>query len=322
MKAVTQRSYGLPDVLALEDVDQPAVGDNQVSIRVKAASLNAYDWHMLRGKPYLARMTSGVRRPKRIVPGVDISGVIEAVGATVTRFKPGDEVFGPSNGALAEYAVARETNYASRPTGFSFEQAAAVPMAGVTAIQALRDRGRVHTGQKVLIIGASGGVGTFAVQIAKAHGADVTAVCSTRNVDTARSIGADRVIDYTKQDVSHGEELFDLILKVAGDASMADLRRVLTKTGTLVAVGGEIGGNWVGPLKMVFEPMLASAFRPQKMATMLAKNNTNDLEVLADLMEAGKLTPVIDRVYPLDEAREAFAYIGEGHAQGKVVITI
>jgi len=274
MRAVTQRSYGRPAVLALEDVEKPAAGDKKVLIRVRAASLNAYDWHMLRGKPYLVRLTSGVRRPKRLVPGVDISGVIEAVGAAVTLFKPGDEVFGPSNGALAEYAVARESSYATKPDGFSFEQVAGVPMAGVTAIQALRDKGQVRAGQRVAIVGASGGVGTFAVQIAKAIGAEVTAICSTRNVPIARSLGADHIIDYTREDFIDGNQNYDVILKVAGDRPMADLRRALTRAGRLVAVGGDIGSNWGGPLKMVLEPMLASAFRPQKMTTMLAKNRT------------------------------------------------
>ncbi len=322
MKAITQRSYGLPDVLTLEDIDKPTVGDNQVLIRVRAASLNAYDWHMLRGKPYLARLMSGLRQPKQLVPGVDISGVVEAVGAGVTRLRPGDEVFGPSKGGLAEYAAAGQSNYATKPVSVTFEQAAATPMAGITALQALRDKGEMQAGQKVLILGASGGVGSFAVQIAKALGAEVTAVCSSGNVDSARSIGADYVIDYTKEDFTTSDERYDLIIKVAGNRSMFDCRRVLSRAGRIVAVGGDIGGNWLGPLRGVLEPALASLFRPQKMTAMLAKNSADDLSFIADLMAAGRVKPVIDRTYTLDDAPEAVAYIGEGHARGKVVITI
>ncbi|MDH3464011.1 MAG: NAD(P)-dependent alcohol dehydrogenase [Acidimicrobiia bacterium] len=322
MKAIVQRSYGLPDVLALEEIEQPAVGDNQVLIRVHAVSLNAYDWHMLRGKPYLARLMSGLRKPKQLVPGVDISGTIEAVGADVTDFKPGDEVFGPSNGGLAEYVAAGQSNYVRKPGSVTFEQAAAIPMAATTALQALRDKGDIKSGHKVLIIGASGGVGTFAVQIAKALGAEVTAVCSTGNIDAAHSLGADRVIDYTKEDFAASAERYDLIIYVAGNRSMSDCRRVLSPAGRLVAVGGDIGGNWVGPLLMVFKPLMASLFRRQKMATMLAKNSAADLSFVVELIEAGKVTPVIDRQYPLGEAADALAYMGEGHARGKVVVTI
>lgn len=322
MKAITQRSYGLPDVLTLETVDKPAVGENQVLIRVRAASLNAYDWHMLRGKPYLARLTSGLSRPKQLVPGVDISGVVEAVGAGVTRLRPGDDVFGPSKGGLAEYAAAGQSNYATKPDSVTFEDAAATPMAGITALQALRDKGNIQEGQKVLIVGASGGVGTFAVQIAKALATEVTAVCSSGNADIVRSIGADHVIDYTREDFATSDERYDLIIKVAGNRSLFDCRRVLSPTGRIVAVGGDIGGNWLGPLRMVFEPVLASLFRPQKMTAMLAKNSVDDLSFIAGLMAAGRVKPVIDRTYALEEAPAAVAYVGEGHARGKVVITI
>ncbi|MBU1226767.1 MAG: NAD(P)-dependent alcohol dehydrogenase [Actinobacteria bacterium] len=322
MQAIVQRSYGPPDGLTLEEIERPAVGDDQVLIRIRAASLNAYDWHMLRGKPYLARLVGGLRKPKRQVPGVDLAGVIEAVGPNVTRLHPGDEVFGPSNGALAEYAAAGQANYALKPPTITFEEAAAVPMAATTALQGLRDHGRVEPGQKVLIVGASGGVGTFAVQIAKALGAEVTAVCSTGNVDAARLIGADRVVDYTREDLAAMGERHDLILVIAGDRRLSDYRRVLGPAGRLVFIGGATGGNWVGPLIAVLKPRLASLFRGQKMATMLAKNRAADLEFVAALMEAGKVTPVIDRRYPLAEAPEALRYLGAGHARGKIVITV
>jgi len=322
MKAIVQRRYGLPEVLALEEIERPEAGDNQVLIRVRATSLNAYDWHMLRGKPYLTRLIGGLRRPKRLVPGVDIAGSVEAVGANVTRLQPGDEVFGPSNGGLGEYAAAGESNYAIKPPGVTFEEVAAVPMAATTALQGLRDHGRVEAGQKVLIVGASGGVGTFAVQIAKALGAEVTAVCSTGNIEAVRSIGADHVIDYTREDFVALGGLYDLILCIAGDYSLSKCRRVLGPTGRLVNIGGDIPGNWIGPLLAALKPWLASLFRRQKMVAMLAKNQVSDLSFIAGLMTSRKVIPVIDRVYHLDEVPEAFRYIGEGHAKGKVVITM
>ena len=322
MRAIVQRRYGLPEVLALEEIERPEVGDNQVLIRVRATSLNAYDWHMLRGKPYLTRLIGGLRRPKRLVPGVDIAGSVEAVGANVTCLQPGDEVFGPSNGGLGEYAAAGESNYAIKPPGVTFEEAAAVPMAATTALQGLRDHGRVEAGQKVLIVGASGGVGTFAVQIAKALGAEVTAVCSTGNIEAVRSIGADQAIDYTREDFFAGGGLYDLILCIAGNHSLSKCRRVLGPTGRLVSIGGDIRGNWIGPLFAALKPWLASLFRRQKMVAMLAKNQVSDLSFIAGLMTSRKVIPVIDRLYRLDEVPEAFRYIGEGHAKGKVVITM
>jgi NADPH:quinone reductase-like Zn-dependent oxidoreductase len=322
MKATVQRSYGPPDVLTFEEIDLPAVGDGQVLIRVQAASLNAYDWHMLRGKPYLARLVGGLRRPKLMVPGVDLAGRIEAVGSNVVGFQPGDEVFGPSNGAFAEFAVAGARNYAIKPPQLTFEQAAAIPMAARTALQALRDHGRLQPGQKVLINGASGGVGTFAVQIAKALGAEVTAVCSTGKVDIARSIGADHVIDYTNEDFTRRGDRYDLIVYIGGNRSLSACRRVLTPEGRLVAVGGDIRGNWVAPFAAFLKPRLASVLRRQKMVSMLAKNQVEDLRFIANLVGAGKVTPVIDRRYELSDVPEALRYIGEGHARGKVIVSI
>ena len=322
MKAIVRRRYGSPDVLALEEIDRPAVGETQVLIRIRAASLNAYDWHMLRGKPYLLRAMAGVRRPKLLVPGVDIAGVVEAVGAAVTRFTPGDDVFGPSHGALAEYAAAGERNYALKPANVTFEQAAAVPMAGTTALQALRDRGDLRPGQKVLINGASGGVGTFAVQLAKALGAEVTAVCSTGKVEMVRSIGADHVVDYTKEDFARGERRYDLIACVAGNRSLSACRRVLSAHGRLVVVGGEVDGNWIAPVIGMVKPRLASLFRRQKMVSMLAKYRPADLSFIADLIAAGTVDPVIDRRYALAEVPDALRYLGEGHARGKIIITM
>lgn len=321
MKAVVQRSYGTPEALALEEIDRPTVGEDQVLIRMRAASLNGYDWHMLRGKPYLVRLRSGLRRPRNVVPGVDIAGTVEAVGANATRFAPGDEVFGPANGAFAEYAAAGESNYAIKPKSVSFEHAAALPMAATTALQALRDKGQVEAGQKVMIVGASGGVGTFAVQIAKAFGAKVTAVCSSGNVDTAKAIGADRVIDYTKQDFAAAGDRHDLIIYVNGRRSLADGRSLLAPAGRLVVVGGEIRGNWIGPLLSAFKPTAASLFRTQKMLPMLAHYQAADLAYVAELTATGQVTPVIDRTYPLNDVAEALRYLGEGHARGKIVIT-
>ena len=322
MKAIVQRRFGSPDVLALEEIDRPVVDETQLLIRIHAASLNAYDWHMLRGKPYLVRAMAGARRPKRLVPGVDIAGRVEAVGTGVTRFKPGDEVFGPSNGAFAEYAAAAEKNYALKPPNVTFEQAAAVPMAGTTALQALRDAGEIEPGQQVLIIGASGGVGTFAVQLAKALGAVVTGVCSTGNVEQARSIGADHVIDYTREDFSRSGLRYDLIAYLAGNRSLSACRRVLNAHGRLVVVGGDLGGDWIGPLIGMAKPRLASLFRTQKMVSMLAKYRPEDLSFIADLIAAGRVDPVIDRRYSLAEVPDALRYIGEGHARGKIIITM
>ncbi len=322
MKAIVGTEYGSPDGLQLQDLDKPAVDGDGVLVRVRAASVNPLDWHVMRGLPYLVRLTEGLRRPKRSVRGVDVAGHVEAVGENVTEFQPGDEVFGAKGGAFAEYVCAGEKNFlVPKPVGLTFEQAAAVPVAGTTALQALRDKGQIQSGQRVLINGAAGGVGTFAVQIAKAFGADVTGVCSTRNVDLVRSIGADQVIDYTREDFIRSGQRYDLILDAVGNRSLSDFRRALTPKGTLVLVGGG-DGRWLGPLALPLRALVLSRFVGQRMLLLLAKNNKEDLVVLKELIEAGKVTPVIDRTYPLSETPEAVRYLEAGHARGKVVITV
>jgi len=292
-----------------------------VLVRVVAASVNPLDWHYLRGLPYVVRMSAGLRKPKRIVVGVDVSGVVEAVGANVTEFSSGDEVFGARPGAFAEYVLGTEKNFVPKPPGLTFEHAAAIPIAGCTAIQALRDKGELQSGQSVLVNGAAGGVGTFAVQIAKALGAEVTGVCSTRNVDLVRAIGADAVVDYTTEDVTRSGRRYDLIVEAVGNRSLSDWRRILTPTGTLVLVGGG-EGRWVGPMATPGKAILLSRFVRQRLRTLLAELNNDDLLTIAELIEAGRVTPVIDRTYPLSEAPEAVRYLEAGHAQGKVVITV
>lgn len=325
MKAVVYHEYGLADVLRLEDVEKCAPNDNQVLIRIHAAAANPLDWHYMRGTPYLMRlMGSGVSKPNDPRMGVDMAGVVEAVGKHVTKFKPGDEVFGVAPGAFAEYARAREVRIAVKPASLTFEQAAAVPVAAMTALQGLRDEGKIKAGQKVLINGASGGVGTFAVQIAKAFGAEVTGVCSTRNVELVRSLGADHVIDYKKEDFSQGEERYDLILDNVGTQPLSSFRRVLKPEGTLVMIGGggPSEGQWVGPMARPLKALVMSPFVSQNMGMLLADVNTKDLGVMAELMEAKKVTPVIDRTYKLSETPEAIRYLEKGHARGKVVITM
>jgi NADPH:quinone reductase-like Zn-dependent oxidoreductase len=275
----------------------------------------------MRGLPYLVRISEGVRKPKRSAAGVDLAGDVEAVGKNVTQFQPGDEVFGERGGAFAEYVCGTENKFVLKPANLTFEQAAAVPMAGFTALQALRDRGHVQPGQRVLINGAAGGVGTFAVQIAKAFGADVTGVCSTRNVDMVRSIGADQVVDYTREDFTRSERRYDLILDVAASRSLTDCRRVLDSNGIFVVIGAP-DGRWVAFLARVLGAVLLSRFGSRKMLPFLAEFSNADLIVLKELIEAGKVTPVIDRTYPLSETAEAIRYIEEGHARGKVVITV
>ena len=324
MKAIVYDKYGSPDVLELQEIDRPAVTDDGVLVRVHATSVNPVDWHTMMGTPYLVRLESGLRKPKREVLGVDFAGTVEAVGRDVKRFQPGDEVFGGRNGAFAEYVCVREDRaVAVKPANVSFEQAAAVPVAALSALQGLRDKGQIQQGQKVLINGASGGVGTFAVQIAKSFGAEVTGVCSTRNVDTARSIGADHVIDYTQEDFTQGGQRYDLILDIAGNRSWSDYRRVLSDKATLVVVGGPKGGRWIGPLSQVIKLRLGSLGASRRVvAPFLAKMNKEDLVVLQELLEAGTVTPVIDRQYELSEVPEALRYLGDGHAQGKVVVTV
>jgi len=322
MKAIVYTEYGSPDVLHLQEVVKPTPKDNEVLIKVYAASLNAADLHYLRADPFLIRPTSGLLKPKNTFLGADVAGRIEAVGRTVTQFKLGDEVFGDlsesGRGTFAEYVCASENALSLKPANLSFEEAAAVPLAAVTALQGLRDKGKIGPGQKVLINGASGGVGTFAVQIAKSFGAEVTAVCSTRNLDIVRSIGADHVIDYTQEDFTQNGHRYDLILAANGYHSISDYKRVLAPKGTYVMTGGAMAQLSEVMLKGLWISMTGS----QKMGNLLAKPNQKDLAFMKELLEAGKVVPVIDRCYPLSEVPEALHYLEEGHAKGKVVITV
>jgi NADPH:quinone reductase-like Zn-dependent oxidoreductase len=321
MQAIVNTEYGPPDDLRLRELDRPALDDDAVLVRVRAASLNPYDWHLMRGLPYLVRPTEGLRRPKRGVPGVDMAGTVEAVGPNVTRVKPGDDVFGwGRSGALAEYDRAAETTCVPKPAGLSFEQAAAIPMAGCTALQGLRDRGRLQSGQRALINGAAGGVGTFAVQIAKAFGAHVTGVCSTRNIELVRSLGADEVVDYTVADFTRGER-HDLILDLVGNRSLLAVRRALTPKGILVLAGAG-SHRRLGPVGHMLGALVLSRLVDEQLSMFLATMSTEDLGAIAELIEAGKLTPVVDRTYPLREAPEAIRYLETGHARGKVVVTV
>lgn len=322
MKAVVQDRYGSPDVLRLEEIETPPLTDGGVLVRVKAASVNAADWHFMRGEPLIARMVFGLRRPKQGIRGSDMAGTVEAVGKTVTLFHPGDEVFGSCRGSLAEYVCADESLVVAKPAALSFEQAAAVPLAGLTALQAVRDHGHVQAGQKVLVNGASGAVGPFAVQIARSFGAEVTGVCSSRNVDMVRSIGAGRVVDYTKEDFTEGEDRYDVLFDIAGTRPWSRLRRVLRPDGTLVVIGGPSTNRLWGPLGHLAGMRLASLRGGRKIAVFVASTNHDDLVVLRDMLEARKITPVIDRTYPLGEAPEAIRYLETGHARGKVVITV
>jgi NADPH:quinone reductase-like Zn-dependent oxidoreductase len=323
MKGVVHRCYGSPDVVRYEDIPKPVPADNEVLVRVHAVSLNPLDWHYLSGSPYMVRLDGGFGKPKNPRLGVDFAGTVEAVGRSVTQFKAGDEVFGGKFGALAEYvAVPMDRAFTLKPNNMSFEQAATVPIAGITALQALRDKGHVHAGQKVLINGASGGVGTFAVQIAKAFGAEVTGVCSTRNVDLVRSIGADHVIDYTREDFTKGADRYDVIVDNVSTHSVWDYKRVLNPNGIYVGIGSVDPGNWFGWLESPVEGMILSWFGSQKFGMMLAELTKEDLATLATLMQSGKLTPVIDRSYKLSDTAEALRYLEKGHARGKVVVTV
>ena len=321
MKAIVYTEYGSPDVLRLQEIDKPVVNDADVLVRVRAASANPLDWHYMRGTPYVMRMQSGLLTPKANGLGVDLAGQVEAVGKNVTQFHPGDEVFGASAGAFAEFICVSEDTLVLKPANLTFEQAAAVPIAAFTALQGLRDKGRIQPGQKVLINGASGGVGTFAVQIAKSFGVEVTGVCSTRNVDMVRSIGADCVIDYTREDFTRGEQRYDLMFDTMGNRSLSECRRVLASKGAYVVVGGP-DGRWFGALAHLLKLLALSLLVSQKVVPMLAKENKEDLLVLKELLEAGKVTPVIDRLYKLSEVSAAIRYLEEGHAQGKIVISV
>ncbi len=323
MKAIVYTKYGPPDVLQLNEVEKPAPQDNQVLVKVHAAALNAADWHMVRADPFLVRlMAGGLLKPKYTTPGADVAGRVEAVGRNVTQFRPGDEVFGDLSGcgwgSLAEYVCADENALALKPANLTFDQAAAVPLAAITALQGLRDKGKVQSGQNVLINGASGGVGTFAVQIAKSFGAHVTAVCSTRNLDMARSIGADYVIDYTKEDFTRNGQQFDLILAANGYHPLSDYKRALGPRGICVMTGGSMA--------QIFQALLLGPWMSDRggkqMTSLTAKPNQKDLEFMRELVEAKKVVPVIDRRYPLSETAKALRHLDEGHARGKIVITM
>jgi NADPH:quinone reductase-like Zn-dependent oxidoreductase len=324
MKAIVYCDYGVPN-LKFQEIEKPTPADDQLLVKVRAASVNPLDWHFIEGTPYIMRAGVGLRKPTDTRLGVDFAGTVEAVGKNVTKFKPGDEVFGGRTGAFAEYVCVREARaVALKPANITFEQAASVPIAGITALQGLRDKGKVQPGQKVLINGASGGVGTFAVQIAKSYGAEVTGVCSTRNLDMVRSLGADHVIDYTKEDFTKSDQRYDVILDNVANHSLSECRRVLNPNGKYVLIGG--GGvnesRWLGPgLTHAFKAMFLSKFVSQQMGMMLAELNQKDLTFLADLMESGKVTPVIDKRYKLSELPQAIEYLEQGHARGKVVIT-
>ena len=322
MQAIVQDTYGTTAVLNARNIDKPEIGDHDVLIRVHAAGVNPADWAIVSGLPYIARPIYGLRKPKNSVRGTDVAGTVEAVGSGVTRFKPGDEVFGWSNGSYAEYTAAAEDSLALKPASLTFEQAAAVPMAGLVALQAIRDHGKVQPGQRVLINGASGGIGTFAVQIAKALGADVTGVCSTRNVEMVLSIGADRVIDYTKDDFTKSGVQYDFILDNVSNHSLTDLRRVLTPTGTLIPNGGGFDNRWLASGGRIVRAAVLFQFGGQTLGNFLVSSNHADLVVLAELIEAGKVTPVMDRTYPLSETAQAIDHVGDGHARGKVVIAV
>jgi NADPH:quinone reductase-like Zn-dependent oxidoreductase len=323
VKAIVQDTYGSADVLELRDIGTPEIAAGEVLVRVRAAGVDRGVWHLMTGLPYPVRLAGyGLRAPKTPVPGTNIAGVVEAVGHEVTRFQPGDEVFGFGKGAFAEYACAPENKLAPKPANLTFEQAAAVAVSGLTALQGLRDHGRVQPGQTVLITGASGGVGTFAVQLASVFGAQVTGVCSTTKADMVRSIGADHVIDYTRADFADGKQRYDVILDIGGNPSLSRLRRALTPKGTLVIAGGETPGRWLGGTDRQLRALLLSRFVDQKLTTFICRENSEDLLILKELIEAGQVTPVIDRSYPLSEAAQAIRYLEQGHARGKVIITV
>ena len=322
MRAIVRDRYGPADVLELRDVDRPVVGDDEVLLRVRAAGVDQGVWHLMAGLPYPIRLAGyGLRAPKNPVLGADVAGVVEAIGSGVTSFQPGDEVFGIAKGSYAEYARASGDRLAPKPANLTFEQAAVVAISGLTALQGLRDRAKVRPDQKVLIVGASGGVGTYAVQVAKVFGAHVTGVCSTTKVDLVRSLGADHVIDYTREDFADGQQRYEVILDVGGNASLSRLRRALTPKGTLVIAGGETDGRWLGGTDRQLRALVLSPFVGQKLGTFVSRENHGDLIVLKELIEAGKITPVVDRAYPLSDVPDAIRYLREGCARGKVVIT-
>ena len=319
MKAITQDRYGSADVLELRDIEPPTIGDGDVLIRVEAAGVDAGVWHLMTGTPYLVRLATGLRAPKTRVRGMDVAGRVEAVGAKVTQFQPGDEVFGVCEGAFADFALAKPDKLVPKPTNVSAEQAAAVPTSATTALRALRDTGGVQSGQSVLVIGAGGGVGSFAVQLAKAFGAEVTGVCSTSKIDLVKSLGADHVVDYTQENITGS---YDLILDIAGNRPLRTLRRLLTPRGTLVIVGGEGGGRWMGGFTRNLRAPVLSRFVGQRLRMLASKENQEDLQTLGELIQAGKLTPRIGRTYPLGEVPEAIRALEAGDTRGKIVITV
>lgn len=321
MKAVVHDRYGSADVLELRDVDRPEPKDDETLVRVRAASINPADWYGMAGRPYFGRVMMGLRKPKSDRLGIDFAGTVEAVGREVTHVRPGDDVFGARNGALAEYVCVRDA-VVPKPASVTFEEAAAVPVAALTALQGLRDKGRLEAGQQVLINGASGGVGTFAVQIAKALGAEVTGVCSTGKVELVRSLGPDHVVDYTREDFTRSGRRYDLMLDVAGSRSWRECTRILAPQATLVVAGAPKGGLLLGPLSHVVRVRVAAVGSSRTVVFFVAKTNRADLDVLRELLEAGKVTPVVDRRYELSEVAEAFRYLGEGHARGKIVVSV
>jgi len=323
MRAIVQDAYGSADVLRLAEIDKPDIAASEVLVQVRAAGMDRGTWHLMTGQPYLMRLMGfGLRGPKNPVPGLDVAGTVVAVGAEVARFQPGDEVFGIARGSFAEYAAAREDKLAAKPANLSFTQAAVVPISGSTALQALRDAGRIQAGQKVLVIGASGGVGSYAVQLAKAFGAQVTGVCSTAKVDLVRSLGADDVIDYTRADFADGSRRYDLILDVGGNSRLSRLRRALTPTGTLVIVGGEEGGKLTGGFGRTLRAPVLSLFVRQRLTMLVSKEHHSYLEALRPLIEARKVTPAVDTTYPLADVPDAMRHLTAGHARGKIAITI
>ena len=323
MRAITQDRYGeAGDVLRLQEIARPAIGEADVLLRVHAAGVDRGVWHLMTGLPYPARLACGIRAPKTRVRGREVAGRVVAAGPAVTALHVGDEVFGIADGSFAEYASARPGRLAPKPANLTFAQAAAVPVSALTALQAVRDRGRVQAGQKVLVIGASGGVGTFAVQIAKAAGAEVTGVSSTAKLDLVRSLGADHVIDYTRDDITAGGHRHDVILDAGGHRPLSQLRRALTPRGTLVIVGSEHGGRWLGGSDRQLRALMLSPFTRQRLTTFICSENTQDLRALTELIESGQVRPVIDRTYPLSQVSQAIQYLRDGHAQGKVVVNL
>jgi len=324
MKAIVQDRYGPPSALELRDIDRPVPAAGEVLVRVRAAAVNALDWHFVRGDPYVARLSLGLRRPTVPVRGRDFAGVVEAVGPGVTTFGPGDEVYGEANGSFAEFAIAPLAAIDRKPANLSFEQAAAIPLAGITALMGIRDAAQVHKGQTILINGASGGVGPYAIQLAKQFGAEVTAVCRTRNVELVRSVGADHVVDYTREDFTRGGRRYDAVFDLVGNRSMSECRRVLRPGGVLVLSGGGVyrGGSLLGPIGLIIKATLTRRFVRDRVVVLTARPSSAHLATLRELAEAGRLTPVIDRTYPLAEVAAAITYLEGEHARAKVVITV